>query len=168
MTTKREVILQAYSELGLAEYNFDLSPDEMGTARKRLDRMMAAWEMKVSTGYMIPVNPDDSDEGDECGVPDGIIDAMALNLAVALAPGLGKALTLETRAGAKKGYDAMLGFLAKIPRTKYPNTLPVGSGNKPLPGRREYFQERPDITTTNNGSTFDGDDGVPFTFSSTS
>lgn len=168
MTTKRDVILQAFEELGLAEYNFDLSPDEMSTARKRLDRMMAEWEMKVTTGYMIPFNPDDSDENDECGVPDGIINAMAMNLAVRLAPGLGKVLSLETRVGAKNAYDAMLGFLAVIPTLKYPNTLPVGSGNKPLPGRREYFHERTDINTTRNGTTLDGDTGAPFTFNSTS
>lgn len=162
MTTKRDVILQAFEELGLAEYNFDLSPDEMSTARKRLDRMMAEWEMKVSTGYMIPTNPDDSDENDECGVPDGIINAMAINLAVRLAPGLGKTLPLETRVSAKNGYDGMLAFLAVIPSLKYPNTMPRGSGNKPLPGRREYFQERPAITTTQNGNTLDSDGGDNF------
>lgn len=165
MTTKRDVIMQAYEELGLAEYNFDISPDEMATARKRLDRMMAEWETKVSTGYMIPLNPDDSDENDECGVPDGIINAMAMNLAVRLAPGLGKALTVETRVGAKNGYDLMLGFLAVIPSIKYPNTLPVGAGNKPLPGRREFFNSNPNITTTGNGNSLDSDEGPAFTTS---
>lgn len=163
MTTKREVIVMAYEELGLAEYNFDISPDEMATARKRLDRMMAEWETKVSTGYMIPLNPDDSDVDDECGVPDGIINAMAMNLAVRLAPGLGKVLTVETRVAAKSGYDTMLGFLAVIPSIKYPNTLPVGAGNKPLPGRREFFNSNPNITTTGNGNSLDNDFGNAFT-----
>jgi|GEM_PF-6567499 hypothetical protein len=164
MTTKREVILAAYEELGLAEYNFDISPEEMASARKRLDRMMAEWEAKVTTGYMIPLDPDDSDENDECGVPDAIINAMAMNLAVRMGPSLGKVLSLETRVGAKNAYDGMLGFLAVIPSIKYPSTLPVGAGNKPLPGRREFFQERKDINTTRNGNTLDGDCGDPFTF----
>lgn len=165
MTTKREIIIQAYSELSLAEYNFDLSPEEMGTARKRLDRMMAQWETKVSTGYLAPSNPNDSDEDEESGLPDGAIDAAATNLAVLLAPGLGKQVSVQTLVAAKLGYNSVLAQFAKIPRMQYPSNLPVGSGNKPLPGNNDYFRPQEQITTTVNGTTLDDSQGVPFTLS---
>lgn len=166
MTTKREIVLQAYSELGLAEYNFDLSPDELNTARKRLDRMMAQWETKVQTGYFLPSNPGDSDLDDESGLPDGVIDPAATNLAVLLAPGLGKQLAPATLVAANNGYKSVLAQFAQIPRMQYPDNLHVGSGNKPLPGvGNNYFQPEDQITVNQNGPTWDNSEGDPFAVS---
>lgn len=163
MTTKREIILQAYSELGIAEYNFDLSPDELMTARKRLDRMMAQWETKVQIGYSMPSNPNDSDLDDESGLPDGTIDPVATNLAVLLAPGLGKTLAPSTLIGAKNGYNSVLAQFAQIPHMQYPNNLHVGSGNKPLPGLgNDFFRPVDRITVNENGPSLDDGEGDPF------
>lgn len=162
MTTKREIVLDAYSEVGIAEYNFDLSPEELNTARKRLDRMMALWETKVSIGYLMPVNPNDSDLDDESGLPDGAVLAAVLNLALQLAPGLGKTLAPTTMIAAKAAYNSVLAQFAKIPQLRYPNNLPVGSGNKPLPNMDGFFNPNRQITVSENGSTWDDSEGVPF------
>lgn len=162
MTTKREIVLDAYSEVGIAEYNFDLSPEELNTARKRLDRMMAQWETKVAMGYFMPANPNDSDLDDESGLPDGAVLAASLNLAVQLAPGLGKTVTMQTMIAAKNAYNSVLAQFSQIPRLRYPNNLPVGSGNKPLPNMDGFFNPNQQITTSQNGPTWDDSEGIPF------
>jgi hypothetical protein len=168
MTTKREIIEQAYSELGLAEYNFDISPEEMSTARKRLDRMMAQWEAKIALGYLAPSAPNDSEVNDESGLPDGVINAAATNLAMLLAPGLGKQVSPATALAAKSGYNSVLAQFAQIPRMQYPNNLPVGAGNKPFPGRTGYFNPSPELTVSINGQTLDDSEGDVITLNSTS
>lgn len=163
MTTRRDIIIQAYAELGLAEYNFDLSAEELATARRRLDSMMAQWEAIVPLGYYMPSNPDDSDLADETNLPQGVIDAVALNLALQLAPGLGKSPSQLTMIAAKNGKNLALSQFAVIPQKQYSGNLPVGSGNKPLPGWNGYFRPRKVISTTENGQPFQGDNGDPFT-----
>ena len=163
MTTRRDIIYQAYGELGLAEYNFDISPEEMATARRRLDSMMAQWETIVSIGYYMPSNPDDSDVDDETNLPQGVIDAVALNLAMRLAPGLGKTPSSITMSEARIGKNYVLAQFAVIPQKQYSGNLPVGSGNKPLPGWNGYFRPRNRVTITENGPAFQNDNGDPFT-----
>lgn len=163
MTTRRDIIFQAYGELGLAEYNFDISPEEMATARRRLDSMMAQWETIVPLGYFMPSNPNDSDVNDETNLPQGVIDAVALNLALQLAPGLGKVVSADTRVNAKNGKNLALAQFAVIPQKQFSGNLPVGSGNKPLPGWNEYFRPRKVVTVTENGPAFQDDSGEPFT-----
>tara|TARA_R110000868_G_C10972674_1_gene770772 strand:+ start:37667 stop:38176 length:510 start_codon:yes stop_codon:yes gene_type:complete len=163
MTTRRDIVVQAYGELGLYEYNYDLSPEELSTARKRLDSMMAQWELRVSTGYYMPANPDDSDLDDDTNLPQGVIDGVALNLAIQLAPGLGKTPSALTMVAAKQGKDAVFAFFAVIPQKQYSGNLPVGSGNKPLPGWNGYFKPQKQLTATYNGEALSNDQGDPFT-----
>lgn len=163
MTTRRDIIIQAYAELGLAEYNFDLSAEELATARRRLDSMMAQWETLVSIGYYMPSNPDDSDVDDQTNLPQGVIDAVALNLALQLAPGLGKTPSPLTMVGAKDGKNRVLAQFAVIPQKQYSGNLPVGSGNKPMPGYDGFFRPRQVVTVTENGAALQGDSGDPFT-----
>lgn len=165
MTTRRFIILKAYGELGLAEYNFDLSAEELTTARHMLDMMMAEWEMRVALGYYMPSNPDESDLDDETGLSQGVIKAVWTNLALALAPGLGKTPSPLTMVSAKNGKDAVMARYATIPRLQYSGNLPVGSGNKPLPGLGGFFRPRRYLTTTPNGDTLDDSQGSPFSIS---
>jgi hypothetical protein len=165
MTTRRAIIYQAYEELGIAEYNFDISPEELATARRRLDSMMAEWEMIVALGYYMPTNPEDSDVDDETNLPQGAIDAVAKNLSLQLAPGLGKTPSTLTMMGAKNGKNAVLAKAVVIPQKQFSGNLPVGSGNKPLPGFNGYFRPKKVITVTENGQALQDDQGDPFTVS---
>lgn len=167
MTTRRDIIYQAYGELGLAEYNFDISPEELATARRRLDSMMAQWETKVPMGYYMPSNPDDSDLDDETNLVQGVIDAVALNLALQLAPGLGKTPSTLTLTNAKNGKTDAFAQYTVIPQKQYSGNLPVGAGNKPLPGLNNYFRPRKILTVAENGPAFESDQG-PITINSTS
>lgn len=160
-TTKREIVEQAYGELSLQGYVFDLSPEEFLDALKRLDRLMASLDMVIALGYNLPANPNDTDPDDDSGLPDWAVDPVATNLAVRLAPGNGKNLSQDTRIAAKNGLNMLLARTAQIPRTQYPDNLPMGTGNKRLPNDRQYFTNHDSVTVTPNGQDLNLTDCTP-------
>jgi len=130
--TKREIINQAFEEIGLAGYVFDLQPQQLEGALRRLDAMMATWNGKgIRLGYPLPSSPADSDLDQETGVPDNAIEAMVLNLAVRLAPGFGKTVSPDTKGNAKRAYNEIVANSAMpIEMQLGSQTIPSGAGNK--------------------------------------
>lgn len=130
--TKRQFVVQAFDEIGLASYVFDLSPEQMDSALRRLDSMMAAWNAKgIRLGYPIPGNPQDSSLEEGTGVPDSANEAVYMGLAVRLAPGFGKVVSPDTKSAAKQGYDTLLSRAAMPMEQQLPGSMPAGAGNKP-------------------------------------
>lgn len=130
--TKRQFVVQAFEEIGLASYVFDLSPEQMDSALRRLDSMMAAWNAKgIRLGYPIPGNPQDSSLEEKTGVPDSANEAVYMGLAVRLAPGFGKVVSPDTKSAAKQGYDTLLSRAAMPMEQQLPGSMPAGAGNKP-------------------------------------
>lgn len=105
--TKRDVIRQAYSEIGRADYEFDLQPEDLQTALRLLDAMMASWSgtQGIRIGYSGGNGFGDVDADVE--VPDWSVEALYLNLALRLAPGIGKTPSPETKINAKAALDAL-------------------------------------------------------------
>ena len=130
--TKRQFIVQAFEEIGLAAYVFDLGPEQLQSALRRLDSMMATWNAKgIRLGYPIPSNPQDSDLDSATNVPDAANEAIYLNLGIRLAPGFGKTVSADTKASAKMGYDTLLSRAAMPMEQQLPANMPAGAGNKP-------------------------------------
>ncbi|KPL26979.1 MAG: hypothetical protein AMJ72_11450 [Acidithiobacillales bacterium SM1_46] len=130
--TKRDIIEQAFDEIGLAGYVFDLQPQQLDSALRRLDNMMATWNGKgIRIGYALPSSPGSSDLDQESGVTDMAIEAMALNLAIRLGPGYGRAIAPETKAAATMAYKQLLMTSAQIVEQQLGDgTIPSGAGNK--------------------------------------
>jgi hypothetical protein len=56
--SKRQFISAAFEEIGLASYVFDLQPEQLQSAMRRLDAMMADWNGKgIRLGYPLPSAP---------------------------------------------------------------------------------------------------------------
>lgn len=128
--TKRALISEAFSELGLAGSEFDLPPEEQMTALRRLDSMVASWEEDgIRLGYLLPTSPDDSDPDDDSGIPDTAAETVYLQLAMRLGPGFGKALNAQTRKVATDGYARLLRRASVVPQMSRPRVL-AGAGNK--------------------------------------
>lgn len=145
MWTKRQIAEEAYGELALAGYTFDLTPEEMNTALRRLDTMMATWEGKgIRIGYAFPSGPNTADLDTPSGIPDSAVEAAYLNLAIRLAPGNGKQLQPATLANARAGYDTLLWAAAHPQQQQLPNTMPRGAGNKPWRTQVQPFFPHPD------------------------
>lgn len=131
--TKRQFIEQAFEEIGLAAYVFDLSADQFQSAMRRLDAMMAYWNSRgIRLGYPIPGSPQDGDIDADTGVPDAANLAIYANLAIQLAPSFGKAIPIEEKVIAKMAYDSLLARAAMPMEMQLPGTMPLGAGHKSL------------------------------------
>lgn len=144
--TKRQLINEAYAELALAGYEFDITAEELQTAIRRMDSMIAAWEIRgVRLGYPLPSAPDGSDLDDSSGVPDGAVEAVYKNLAIGLAATFGKALTPETKSLARSAFEPLMWAAAQPQRQQFPDTLPLGAGNKGFGNTGRVFFPAPDL-----------------------
>ena len=143
--TKRQIVDAAFEEMGMASYVFDIQPEEAQGALRRLDTMMAEWNVQgIRVGYPLSSISESSLDQDT-GIPDSATEAMITNLAVRLSPSYGKGLARETKVSAKKAYDTLLmRALSLQPHNKqYPETLPVGAGNRRYGYRNQNFMPRP-------------------------
>jgi hypothetical protein len=130
--SKRQFVTAAFEEIGLASYVFDLQPEQLQSALRRLDSMMADWNGKgIRLGYPIPGSPQFSDIDAQSEVPDSANEAIITNLAVKIAPGYGKQVMPDTKATAKETYNTLLSRAAAPLEQQLPGTMPSGAGNKP-------------------------------------
>ena len=143
--TKRDFVVQAFGEVGLASYVFDLTPEQQQDALRRLDTMMATWNGQgIRLGYPLPSSPGASDLDEMTNVPDSAYETVYQNLAIRIAPGFGKVPSPDTKASAKAGYNAMLGQTMGAPLEKQmPGTMPAGAGNKPWRNIDNPFLNKP-------------------------
>lgn len=147
MWTKRAIVEEAFAELALQGYVFDLTPEEMQTALRRLDTMLATWEAHgVRVGYAF--GGDDLDA--PSGLPDYAVEAAFLGLAVRLAPGFGKQLSSDTRRAANESYDYLLWAAAQPIQQQLPNTFARGAGNRIWRWSQRPFFPTPDSNPLTN------------------
>lgn len=156
--TKRQFVEQAFEEIGYASYAYDLETEQLQAAMRRLDSMMATWNGKgIRLGYPIPSSPELGDLDDETEVPDYANEATYLNLAIRIAPMVGKQVSMETKASAKLAYIEMLRHATMPNEMQFPTTMPAGAGNKPW--RRE---DDPFLRPTEDGVILPPDEEVTF------
>ncbi|MGE5622491.1 MAG: packaged DNA stabilization gp4 family protein [Bacillota bacterium] len=141
--TKKQLIEEAFDELALAGHVFDLTPEELQAAGRRLDAMLAMWNGKgICLGYALSSGPD-SDLDADSGLPDFAVEPAYMNLAQRLAAGYGKAILPTTAAAAKDGYDMLVARAAMPSEVQFPGSLPRGAGNKPWRWERGPFMQPP-------------------------
>jgi hypothetical protein len=129
--SKRQFVESALEEIGLASYVFDLSPQQIETACRRLDAMMASWNaLGIRVGYPLPSSPQDTGLDDETNVPDAAYEAIITNLGIKLAPSYGKTVSPDTKATAKRTYDTLLSRAAMPMEMQFPASMPRGAGAK--------------------------------------
>lgn len=157
--TKRQFVEQAYEEIGYASYVYDLEPEQLESAMRRLDSMMTTWNGKgIRLGYPAPGSPEYSNLDAETGVPDYANEAIYVNLALRLAPTVGKTLAMETKANAKALYNLLLQKTSLPMEQQMPKTMPAGAGHKPWRRHNDPFVREP------KDPLLAGDDG-PIEFS---
>lgn len=129
--TKRQLISQAFEEAGYASYDFDLQPEQVMSALRKLDSMMATWKTKgIDLGYRLHSNPADSDPDEDSLLPEAAIEGVYLNLSIRIAPSIGKMVAPETKANARYAYVMLLAITAVTPEQVMPAGLPAGAGSK--------------------------------------
>lgn len=144
--TKRQFVEQAFEEIGLAAYIFDLTADQLTRALYKMDAMIAGWNANgIRIAYPLPSSPDSADLDQETGVPDFANEAIYLNLAIRLAPAFGKAVAAETRMAADLAYSNMANQATiPTPERQLPQTMARGQGNKPWRNTNNPYLNRPE------------------------
>jgi len=123
--TKGEIVTAALTEIGIADFEFDVTTAEGLEGVDRLDTMMAFWSSKnINVSYNFG-----GAVGDDSGLPTSSYEAVITNLALRLAPSYGKQPPQEVLAAAKAGLTALLSESAK-PLERQLGVLPFGAGHK--------------------------------------
>jgi hypothetical protein len=140
--TKRQLIDQAFDELGLSP--FDIQPDQYTKALRRLDAMIANWNaIGIRLGYPLPTSPGNSDLDQQSNVSHFAIEAICANLAIRVAPSIGKTPSKATEDIALESYNNLANQKVNtILERNFPNTLPTGAGSKGW--RNNYNIVRPE------------------------
>lgn len=149
---------QAFDEIGYASYVYDLSAEQLQSALRRLDAMMATWNGRgIRLGYPLPASPSDSDLDEATDVPDSANEAVYANLAIRVAPSIGKTAGQELKTAAKLAYDQLLSRATFPPKMQFPGTMPAGAGNKP------WRQDQPFLSEPSEGLDAGPDSELEFT-----
>lgn len=142
--TKRQFIEAALEEIGIASYAFDSQPEELESALRRLDSMVAEWGTRgIRLGFPLSDNTANSNIDDQTSVPTSSREAIILNLALRLAPSYGRQVSQDTRNLAKNAYTSLLMRSGTIQEKQFPETLPRGAGNKPHRYETDQFFPTP-------------------------
>lgn len=130
--TKQQLIVQAWEEIGFAPQVYDLTPTQLESALRRLDAMLATWNARgLRIGWPQNSGPSLGSLYADTAAPDYAIEAIYLNLALRLAPTVGKQVSPETRNAAREAYQALVLRASAYPQERqYPETLPRGEGTK--------------------------------------
>ena len=128
--TKAQLVYAALAEIGLSNYSFDLSTDQLDQALARLDAMMGEWNGRgIRLSYPIAAGPKTINANDDAGIPDWAYEAVITNLAVRLAPSYGKTVSTETRIVATRGMNTLFAKSAK-PNPAVLGPMLTGAGAK--------------------------------------
>ena len=145
--TKRQLVEQAFEEIGYASYTYDLQPEQLQAGLRNLEAMMGTWNgLGIRLGYPLTQNPDASELDVNSNIPDSAVEAVYANLAVRIAPKVGKTTSVELNRAARSGYKVLLSRATLPQEQQLPSTMPAGAGNKPwrqdnpfLPGPQDQI-----------------------------
>jgi len=130
--TKGELVHSALNEIGIADYDFDIAPEQTESGLRKLDSMLGYWNGKgIRLGYPIPNNPIDSALSEDSNIPDSAWEAVITNLAIRIAPSYGKMVSPDTKITAKNALNTLYRISAH-PEEMQLNVLPRGAGYKAI------------------------------------
>lgn len=122
--TRQQLATSAYRELGIS-VDFDVTPDDLTAAFSALNRMMASKPAWRRLGYSPGTGANDDTK-----LPDTAHDAVALNLAVRLAPGIGKVPHPDLKRDARMAFLGLLTQQVQLIPVQLPAEMPAGAGNR--------------------------------------
>ncbi len=142
--TKGTLVNMALEEIGLAPYEFDFSAQEQASALRRLDALMIEWETEgLALNYNYPPAIGQSQPTDAAGIDDRAVNAAIQQLALRLAPAIGKTISSESKLAYSQSLNALRAMYAVIPSRCLQRGTPIGIGNKPWSVWRPFGQRGP-------------------------
>lgn len=131
--TKKQLLEASFDEIGMANYVYDITPEQLIPALYKLDAMVENWQANgIYLSYPTHQNPTDSTLDEDSNIPGFSVAAVYMNYACRLANSYGKVITDELKKQARETYSLMLNRLGRIYfEVPLPSTLPRGQGTKP-------------------------------------
>lgn len=150
--TASSLITDALGEILVQASEQPIEPNEMSSAIRYLNRMMAGFSANgIDLGYTIVTN-----QNDVITVPPGASEGVLFNLAIRLAQQYDEQISPTLAASAAAGLSALRKLGLTLSPAKPPCTLPIGSGNESdgSGGIGDRFYPCPDesILTEDNGN----------------
>lgn len=125
---KRRIIEMAFGKCTLAGYEFGRTPEEINDALSELNAMMLEWPFDT-LGFVQPAYGVGS--ADELsGIPDDTLAAVGMQLALRLAPNMGKTLPPEAQVMIQKSMALLHARAATVPVMPMGAHTPRGAGHK--------------------------------------
>ena len=122
----REVVQDAFEEIGVKAAEVSLTGDELQSGIRRCNDMRLEWDdIGTITGYIELLNGDDV-----LNIDRNAVGAVKYNLATRLAPSFQKPITIELATLARNTLDTLMASGTDLSNIAYPDTLPLGSGNR--------------------------------------
>ncbi len=157
--TKRQIVIEAYSSIGITDSIYDIDPEQLQRGVRRLDAIMLKWDSEgIYLSYSFALDPDDADLDTPTNLPLYAVTAIYLALAINLAPTLGKAVTPDMRTEARQAFQKVLSRAA-MPEEQEFTTLSSGAGNK----SESRVWNAPFLRKKKRGIKLDQDDELDFT-----
>lgn len=126
METANSIIKDALQEILVQANEQPVQSVDFTTGVRYLNRLMSTWASQgLPLGYTKVANA-----SDPITVPDGAIEGIVYNLALRLAPQYDIVPSQDLRINAREGLDAIRKIAVRRTPTRYPCTLPIGSGNE--------------------------------------
>jgi len=130
-TTKQTIVNMAYEECSLAGYEFDVSPEELQSALRRLDGLMAEWEVSgIVLGYNAPAAFGGGQLSDWSGIPDWAVNVASMYLALRIAPRMNKTMGQAAQRALASGMVTLRAKTQVVPEISLKPWTPYGAGNK--------------------------------------
>ena len=118
-----------YEECGRAGYDFDRLPSEDASTLRKMDAVMSQLlSQGVAVNYNFPAVFGQGKPSDAMGVPDSVLDTIAMMVALRVAPGMGKTMSVESRKALAEGKAFLFAETSKLPDMLLPKTTASGSG----------------------------------------
>lgn len=157
----------AYGKCGLAGYELGRTPEEITDAMAELDAMMLEWPFSLLGYAQPPYGISNSDE--QSGIPPDTLAAVATQLALRLAPNMGKTLSPEAQKSISRSMALLHAhpMVTQVPAQPFQKHTPRGLGNKGFrqfvdPFIEEQFTDvnTAAVTIVTTGNTTNGSSNI--------
>lgn len=130
--TNEDIIKEAFAEIGLGAVAYSLQPEDIQTALRRMNLMLAEWGADgIDVGYTAVDTPDADDFDEDSEINTDAVRAVILNLAIEIAPNYGKQVSTRTLIEAKNGKRRAKRDSITVPAKVLDNgAIPAGAGHK--------------------------------------
>lgn len=159
--TKKGIVEQAFNELALTSYVFQLQAEDIQQGLSLLESRIAQFDAQgIFLNWPFADDPLAVNGNDEIELPFYALSGVVAQLAIDLSSHYGKTVTSATMLRAQVGFQSMIAIGAIPDEVAQNRRAPLGSGNKPWRMYRTFVNPKPSRTIDINPKIDTPESGV--------